>query len=230
MKTLHACLAFLLICVSISCLSSVSAVAYEDEVRSYNQQSTINTYNRNGAFNGTWASGVSAQYWVKCSNGTWSNKNASGICYYAGSDSCWNGCHITWPQRNALTSDISVSRANPCHAKMCWGENTDAPGSASNLEITNRPANDDMLAIIPGGDGYLEFVTSYDNLSVGTIHWLKRIGGLNKNLMIPTKKDDYLGFLSHGGSVLHVETACMPANFNAVCPSPPSCHCPPPPP
>ena len=209
-----------------------------DPVVSYSEKDKINEYSRPGAENSWgWDDGFSAEWRAQCSsNGTW-NKDAKGICYKAGSDSCSvsNGCGCTdtcnknWGTRHAKPLDMSIGRISNCTSDVCLGRVGDAPGSPSNPEITDN-TGDAQLMIIPGGDGYVEIIKDVDGTSVGRINWFKyTVSG--DPLMVPMKKNDYISMLNGAGSSGHyqVENACMPANFSANCPSKPgcSCYCPP---
>ncbi len=204
--------------------------ASEDPVRSYNKQSKITTYNRPGAENGIWRKGHSARFYARCMNsGSW-KAYADGICYPAGRDSCscnsgcdTDWCYKSWGTRYARSGDLGISRINKCSGNICLSENTDSPGSGASPEITDD-TGDPMLAIMPRGDGYIEFIKGLDGVKVNGIYWLNLRGG-NKYLMIPTKGDDFGRFVSENPPAVKMQKACMPARFSPGCPSAPSCSC-----
>ena len=220
----------MLTCVLLAGLSP--ARAQNDPVRSYNAKSTINDYNRPGAFNGWFTAGYNAEFAATCTqSGDW-DKQARGICYQAGSDSCScsTACDsdsdtVTWNTRHASISDLSISRINECNSSICLSEIYDAPGSNANPEIRDN-TGDPMLALMDGGDGYIEMESGVHGNDGGGIHWFYHYGSPAKYLMIPTKAQDYRAMRAAANtSVFEVENACMPASFSIDCPSPPSASC-----
>lgn len=208
------------------------ASASEDAAVHYGTPSSINEYSRPGARAGTYKDGYSAEFNVQCArSGSWSVL-ARGLCYEAGSDSCScntgcdsDSCYKNWGNRGARASDLRVRRIHRCRSGVCLNEVSDPPGRAGHPEI-GMYRGDPQLYVMPGGDGFVEFMTSYDEKSVKSSHWIKIAGNAPLNLSIPTKKRDFLSFINSSSSyVQRAERACVPVKLSTRCPSPPSCSC-----
>jgi len=85
------------------------------------------------------------------------------------------------------------------------------------------PLFDDMIALAPWADGFLEAASLYSG-GGRQPYWIERRDGGQKArhyLMIPTKPQGYDGFL--GSTAVHTERACYRARPSATCPGQPDC-------
>ncbi len=123
------------------------------------------------------------------------------------------------PGNNALFCAGSISDPNP--------GSTDIEGHAVGAEIVGKPPYaplfDDMIALAPWADGFLEAASLYSG-GGRQPYWIARRDGGQKArhyLMIPTKPQGYDGFL--GSTAVHTERACYRAKPSATCPGQPDC-------
>lgn len=303
MKTLRCAILVLLlfVCSGAAPAGGISDAERNDLVHAPGTSHTWNHYSRSGVKIETFTSGHSAEYKVRCNNGSWEVYSATGICHLAKPQTCcsevtcvprtcWqctengtctttvngiqtshtcctDGYHYdcsyygcadtitcTRPQVDADPGvfqenrrTCSASESSPTgvlnkasvrpgnNARFCVSSysdpdagSTDISGAAIVAEFVQKPpytpSYDDMIAMAPWADGFIEAAVTYDGGAVAP-RWITRQDGGAKAahyLMIPTRYNDFLRFIgSH--SAIASEPACYRASPSAYCDSQDDC-------